>query len=127
MAQYELVHQFKELGFPDISFAQGTAQALFVGNFLYANFSMPSDFTVFAFHEQEPLSDSCQNDYLICQLVQTQGQKKSLNEIKASLKQTVHVPTDFNSMETQIQCLLPHVRTSLETKVPMPQESSGLE
>ena len=32
MAQYELVHQFKELGFPDIGFAQGTAQALFVGD-----------------------------------------------------------------------------------------------
>jgi hypothetical protein len=127
MAQYKLVHQFKELGFPDIGFAQGTAQALFVGNFLYADFRMPSNFTVFAFHKQEPLSDSCQNDYLICQLVQTQGQKKSLDKIKASLKHTVHIPPDFNSMEIQIQCSLPHVRSFLETKVSMPQESSGLE
>ena len=103
MAQYELVHQFKDLGFPDIGFAQGTAQALYVGDFLYADSSTPSNFTVFAFHEQEPLSDSRQNDYLICQLVQTQGQKKSLDEIKASLKQTVHVPIDFNSMGTQFQ------------------------
>jgi hypothetical protein len=47
--------------------------------------------------------DSRQNNYLICQLVQTQGQKKSLDKIKASLKQTVHVPTDFNSMGTQFQ------------------------
>jgi len=103
MAQYELVHQFKEMGFPDIGFAQGTAQALFVGDFLYADSSTPSNFTVFAFHEQAPLSDSRQNDYLICQLVQAQGKKKSLDEIKASLKQTVHVPTDFNSMGTQLQ------------------------
>jgi len=70
MAQYELVHQFKELGFPDIGFAQGTAQALFVGIFLYADSSTPSNFTVFAFHEQEPLLDSRQSDYLISQLVQ---------------------------------------------------------
>ena len=104
MAQYELVHQFKDLGFPDIGFAQGTAQALFVGDFLYADSrSTPSNFTVFAFHEQEPLSDSRQNEYLICQLVQIQGQKKSFDEIKASLKQTVHVPTDFNSTGTQLQ------------------------
>ncbi len=82
MAQYELVHQFKELGFPDISFAQGTEKALYVGDFLYANSSTPSNFTVFAFHEQEPLLDFRQNDYLICQLVQTQGQKKLLDEVK---------------------------------------------
>ena len=96
MARYKLVHQFKKLGFPDIGYAQGVAQALFVRNFLYANSSTPIDFTVFAFHEQEPLSDSSQNDYLICQLVQTQGQKKSLEIIKASLKQTAHEPSDFN-------------------------------
>jgi hypothetical protein len=47
--------------------------------------------------------DSCQNDYLICQLVQTQGEKKPLDKIKASLKQTVHVPTNFNSMGAQLQ------------------------
>jgi hypothetical protein len=56
----------------------------------------------FAFHKQEPLSDSRQNDYLICQLVQTHGQKKMLDKIKASLKQAVHVPTDFSSMGTKL-------------------------
>ncbi len=69
MAQYKLVDQFKELGFPDIGFAQGTAQALYGGNFLYSNSSTPSNFTFFACHKQEPLLDSRQNDYLICQLV----------------------------------------------------------
>ena len=98
MAQYKLVHQFKELGFPYIGFTQGTAQALHVAVFQYADASTPSNFTVFAFHKQEPLLDSHQNDYLICQLVQTQGQKKLLDEMKASLKQTVHIPTNFHSM-----------------------------
>jgi hypothetical protein len=91
------------LGFPNIGFAQGTVQALYIGDFLYSNSSTPINFTVFVFHEVEPLSNSCQKDYLVCQLVQTQGQKKTLNKIKASLKQTIHIPSDFDGMRTQLQ------------------------
>jgi hypothetical protein len=36
MAQYDLVHQFKEQGFQDITFAMGTTNALYVGGSLYA-------------------------------------------------------------------------------------------
>ncbi len=86
MAQYELAHQCKEFGFPDIGFAQGMVQALYDGDFLYSDSSTPSNIAVFEFHKQEPLLDSRQNDYLTCHLVQTQGQKKLLNKIKASLK-----------------------------------------
>jgi hypothetical protein len=103
MAQYKLVHQFKELGFSDIGFEQSTVQALYIGNFLYSNSSTPSNFTVFVFRELETLLDSSQNDYPICQPVRTQGEKKLLDKIKTSPKQTVHVPTDFNSKGTQLQ------------------------
>ena len=41
-------------------------------------------------------------DYLICQLIQEQGQKKSLDEFKASLKQTVHLPKDFDGLGSQL-------------------------
>jgi hypothetical protein len=41
-------------------------------------------------------------DYLVCHLIQEQGQKKSLDEIKPSLKQTVHVPKDFDGMGNQL-------------------------
>ncbi len=57
----------------------------------------------FAFHEQEPNLDNFQQDYLICHLIQVEGQKKSLDEIKALLKQSVHVPSNFNGLGTQIQ------------------------
>jgi hypothetical protein len=103
MAQYDLVHQFKEQGFPDIAFASCTTQALFIREFLYSNLSTPSNFTMFAFHEQEPNSNNCQQDYLFCHLLQIKGQKKSLEEIKASLKQVVHVPSDYYGLGTQIQ------------------------
>ncbi len=102
MAQYNLVHQFKEQGFHNVTLAAGTTNALYVGGFLYADSSTPSNFTIFAFHEQEPNSDNCQHDYLICHLIQVEGQKKSLVEIKASLKQSVHVPSNFNGLGTQI-------------------------
>ena len=85
MAQCELVHQFKELGFPDIGIAQDTAPALYVGDSQYANSSTPKNFTILAYHEQEPLLDSRQNNYLIFQMVQTQGRKTLLDKIKASL------------------------------------------
>ena len=41
-------------------------------------------------------------DYLICHLIQEQGQKKSLDEIKASLKQTVYLPKDFDGLGSQL-------------------------
>jgi hypothetical protein len=75
LAQYELIHQFKKVGFPNVTFTLGTTQRVYLGNFLYADSSSPSSFTVFAFHKQEPNSTSKQMDYLICHLIQEQGQK----------------------------------------------------
>jgi hypothetical protein len=84
----------------------GTTQALFLGEFLYADSSTPSNFTVFAFHKQEPNSANQQADYLICHLILEQSQKKFLDEIKASLKQAVHKTSIFVSLgRTQFQLL----------------------
>jgi hypothetical protein len=69
IAHYKLIHQFKESRFPDVTFSLGTTQALYLGDFLYADLSSPSNFTVFAFHEQEPDSSNQQTDYLICHLM----------------------------------------------------------
>jgi hypothetical protein len=57
----------------------------------------------FAFHKQELNSDERQQDYLICHLIQVEGQKKTLEEIRALIKQLVHVPSDFTGLGTQIQ------------------------
>ena len=102
MAQFELTHQFASYRLDDVGFAAGTVQALHVGEFLYSDSSTPSNFTVFAFFEQAPNSGKQQMDYLICHLIQEQGQKKSLDEIKASLKQTVHLPKDFDGLGSQL-------------------------
>jgi len=102
MAQFKLTHQFASYRLDDVSFAAGTVQALYVGEFLYSDSSTPSNFTVFTFYKQAPNSDKQQMDYLICHLIQEQGQKKSLDKIKASLKQTVHLPKDFNGLRSQL-------------------------
>ena len=88
MVQFEITHQFASYRVDDVGFAAGTVQALHVREFLYSNSSTPSNFTVFAFYEQAPNSNVQHMDYLICHLIQEHGQKKSLDEIKSSLKQT---------------------------------------
>ena len=93
MAQYDLVHQFKDLRALDVTFAPGTTNALYIGQFLWSDSSTPSNFTIFAFHKQEPHTDSHQEDYMVCHLIQEEGQKKAVNEIKASLKQETTAET----------------------------------
>ena len=102
MAQIQLTHQFATYRLNDVGFAAGTVQALHVGELLYSDSSTPSNFTVFAFYEQAPNSGQQQIDYLICLLIQEQGQRMSLEEIKALLKQTVHLPKDFDGLGSQL-------------------------
>ncbi len=102
-AEQELSHQFETLKMTDVTFAPGTIQSLFLGEFTYGNSSLPSNSTVFAFYEQPPLSGVKQTNYLTCHLIHEHGIKQSIDEIKASLKQEVIVPKDFNELGTQLQ------------------------
>jgi hypothetical protein len=103
MAQFNLVHQFKDLKAPDVTFPSGTTNALYIGQFLWADSSIPSNFTIFAFREQEPNTNNRQEDFLVCHLLQEEGQKKSVDEIKASLEQSVHVPSNIYNLGIQVQ------------------------
>jgi hypothetical protein len=77
-------------------------QAIYIREFLFSDSSTPNTFAVFTFYEQKPNFNDCQKDYLICHLLQVEG-KKMVDEIKASLKQSVHIPTNFNELGTEIQ------------------------
>ena len=102
-AEQELHHQFNSLNLTDVCFAPGTVQNLYLGEFIYGNSSAPSNFTVFAFFEQPPLSNAKQENYLTCHLIHENGQKQSLDEIKASMKQEVIVPKEYATMVIQFQ------------------------
>jgi hypothetical protein len=103
MAQYDLVHQFKDLRAPDVTFALGTTNALYMDQFLRSDSSTPSNFRIFAFRKQELHTDSRQEDYMVSHLIREEGRKKSVDEIEASLKQSVHIPSDVNGLGIQIQ------------------------
>jgi hypothetical protein len=103
VAQYDLVHQFNDLQAPDVTFASGTTNTIYIGQFKWSGPSTPNNFTIFSFREQEPHTDRRQEDYMVCHLIKEEGQKKSVNEIQASLKQSVHIPSDVNGLGIQIQ------------------------
>ncbi len=103
LAEQELVQQFEDRGLGDVSFAQGTSQALYHGLFQYYQGSTPSNFTVFAFFEEDPLQmDRINRRALLLTLVSTRGQGDTLEEIKNSAKQTVKVPTTFEGLKNQL-------------------------
>ncbi len=102
-AEQELSHQFDTLNLLDVCFAPGVIQNMYLGEFTYGNSCCPSNFTVFAFFEQPPLSNSKQQSYLTCHLIHENGHKQLLDEVKASLKQEVVVPKDFTTLGMQLQ------------------------
>jgi hypothetical protein len=40
---------------------------------------------------------------MVCHLIREEGQKKPVDKIKASLKQSVHIPSNVNGLRIQIQ------------------------
>ena len=104
VAYLYLRQQLKRRGFAEATCSHGTVQSLYHGLFQWADSLTPSNFTVFAFFESAAnTSGEIVEDYLACQLVQLQGERKSEDKIKASLKQEVHVPEDYDSLGQQLQ------------------------
>ena len=98
MADQELNLQFEDLGQGDVGFTHGLVQNLHSGNFFYNDASTPSNFSAFSFYEQLPLQCEQKSRYLMLHLIATQGQGKTVSEIKASARQEVKAPMDFNSL-----------------------------
>jgi hypothetical protein len=108
IGKYNLLHQFKEGNFPDVSFALGTNQALFLRVFIHADSSTQRNFIVFAFQEQEPNSACQQTEFLICQFDPRTRSEESLNTFKASFKQAVHVPLILSVLKHNSNSLQQH-------------------
>jgi hypothetical protein len=126
LAQYELIHQLKEGSFPDVTFALGTTQALFLGVFLYEGSSTPRNSTVFAFHKQEPNSTILQMDFLICHLIQEQSQKKSIDESRLHLNKQYTYLLTLSVTEHNSNSLQRHQASYLAMEVSAPTTSNIL-
>eukprot|EP00957_Ditylum_brightwellii_P190265 14482835-Ditylum_brightwellii.AAC.1 len=103
LANQTLCFHFKDIGLNDVSFAHGLTQALYTGSFLYVDVSTPSNFSAFCFFESFLMEVMKMEERSpILHLIATQGQGKSLADIKASAKHTVKVPSSFDALTNQL-------------------------
>ena len=79
MADQQLSVLFRELGFPDVGFADGVVQAFLSGHFLYQDPGCPNNFSIFYFYKK--LSDAL--DYkrrLLMHLKSKYGKTKAMRK-----------------------------------------------
>jgi hypothetical protein len=99
LAEQELNQQFETRGMNKVSFATGYTANMYAGTFLWSSGNIPSNHLPFAFSEVKPIKAAeHKNRHLTLQLVLTQGRGLMLNKIKASNKQEVSAPMNFNEM-----------------------------
>ena len=79
-----------ELGSDTVEVSQSTTSALYNGFFLYNNRMDPSNLSLFNFTLQESTRGA------MLHIIATQGKRKTANEIKASMKQSIVIPEDFD-------------------------------
>ena len=69
----------------------------------YSDGSTPSNLSLFAFYEQNPLSqDGIQSDALYLTLVNQLGTGQTLSEISKAAKQIVYLPKNFHELSNQM-------------------------
>ena len=103
MAELELYEQLEDVGLKNVSFAHGTVIALHGGVLLYSVGGSPSNLSAFCFSKGKALQKDTKDRALVLHLIHQQGKGKSLDELKASAKQTVAVPTDIDGLLIQLK------------------------
>ena len=103
MAELELLEQLEQLGIRNVAFAHGTVVAMFGGVLNYSVGGSPSNMSAFCFKKGKALKNNQNARALVLHLISEQGKGKTLDELKASAKQTVEVPTDVGSLEDQLK------------------------
>ena len=81
----------------------GTVVAIYLGVRNYSVGGTPSNMSAFCFKKRKALINKQNARALILHLISEQGKGNTLDELKASVKQTVEVPTDIGSLEDQLK------------------------
>jgi hypothetical protein len=103
LAKQELNNQLETRGLNKVSFLPGYTANIYLGSFLWASGNTPSNHPPFSFAKVEPIQAAKhKNCHLTLQLILTQGQGMTVNEIKASNKQEVHPPMNFHELQIQL-------------------------
>jgi hypothetical protein len=104
LVEQELNQQFETRGMNEVSLTTGYTANMYAGSFLWSSGDTPSNHSPFVFSEVEPIKAAeHKNRQLTLQLVLTQGRGLMLDKIKASNKQEVSAPMNFNEMKEQVQ------------------------
>ena len=105
LADVELQEQFAHLKLRGVGFAQGTAQALYSGSFLYYQECTPSNFTGFGFYQQNPHKGDLRERAILLHIMSKEGRGKSWDEVRSSMKQAVRTPMSVQELLTQLSYL----------------------
>jgi hypothetical protein len=104
LAKQELNLQFENRRMPKVTFSSAYTSNMYHGIFLWSSADTPSNHSPFSLFKAEPIPvEEHQSRHLLLQLIFTQGQGMTVDEIKASSKQTVNTPMTFHDMVEQIK------------------------
>ena len=103
LADQELCILFEQRGMANVGFAHGLVQSLRSGFFTWALANSPSNFSVFCFYEANLTANDKQQRQMLLHLMTANTQGLSEETIQKISKQTVKIPADFESMNSQIE------------------------
>ena len=96
---------FEKLELEDAAFSPGLTHLLYVGQFLWADPGTLSNFLAFSFFEME--YESCHQQqhhrHILCHLVQTRGQGRTLDELTKAVKLEVKAPDTYKKLYLQLE------------------------
>jgi hypothetical protein len=101
-----LISYFNAGGLQDTHINPAALQSMYAGNWFPLNPDTVKDFTAFSFSETKPLQPSQRDDFMFLHMTDTVGRTRTADEIKASMAQSVVVPSDFYELyETALRYL----------------------
>ncbi len=95
LTKQEINIQFEAAGMNDISFPPGYSTSMYNGTLLWSSQDTPSNHSPFSFNQK--------TRHLMLQLILTQSRGMTVDEVKASNKQEVNTPSNFNNMKEQLR------------------------
>jgi hypothetical protein len=97
-AEQELQTQLETMGLGWAGFASGLTTSMYMAHIFWANLIEPKNFSAFFCYRRQANDQDHTGRFIVLHLQERLGKAKSLDEIKASMKQTLTVPKDFHQM-----------------------------
>jgi hypothetical protein len=97
-AEKELQSQLETMGLGWTGFASGLTTSMYTAHIFWANLIDPKNFSDFFCNHRHANDQDHTGRFIVLHLQERLGKAKTLDEIKALMKQTLTVPKDFHQM-----------------------------